>query len=193
MGWLGGYAGAFLGSYLGAVAEVEVVEPVGFLDYVGVLQALDPDPLGYRGELGGPGYRGELEDGVAYLGQFGGDFSYRGALAPKEDSVMSFSMVAGDRLPSLERVCVNAETGEVVDLTGGSASSKFKIGAGGTLKTGTVEITNAAAGEVRCDWANGDIDQAGICHLRVVVTIGGKAQTFPSDGSWFTFPIAAAS
>lgn len=196
MGYLGSYAGAFLGAYLGSVDPVEVVEPFGFADYIGVLELRDPDPLGWRAALAGEGYRGELAPGgehVGILAGAGAGFDYRGALAPTEDTIMSFSMIVGDRLPSLTRICLNAETGEAVDLTGATAVSRFKIGEDGELKTGTVVVTDDEAGEVRCDWASGDIDAEGICYLRVVATIGGKAMTFPSDGSWFTFPVGAAT
>lgn len=192
MGYLGGYVGAYLGAYLGAF---EVIPPTGYVDYVGVTA----DPAGlyaYRGELDGIGYsyRGACDSGVEYAGVLEGDgqgYVYRGSLEPEDEEVGMFSMIVGDRLPSLTRVCRNAETDAAVDLTGGTAVSKFKIGEDGTIKTGTAVIVTAASGIVRCDWGASDMDAEGTCYLRIVVTIGGKTQTFPSDGSYFEFPVTA--
>ena len=78
------------------------------------------------------------------------------------------------------------DNGTAVDLTGAAVALHYRI-AGGTAKTATMTITDAANGVVEYQFGSGDLDAAGGFDYEVEVTdSGGKISTFVEQGDKIT-------
>jgi hypothetical protein len=106
-------------------------------------------------------------------------------------------MVVGDRSPSLIRVLKNGANNTPVDLTTASAVTyecKIRDASGdiGAVKTGSCTHSGDDTGVATLLWGADDVDAEGTMMVRFIATFPtGKAQHFPSDGSWFEFPVSA--
>ena len=93
-------------------------------------------------------------------------------------------MKQGDRLPSLAVTAITT-SGAAYDLTGGSVVFNMR-----STTDGTVKISRSAAvlvsgpnGQVRYDWASGDLDTVGSYEAEFEVTLSGSRKlSIPSAG-----------
>lgn len=85
-----------------------------------------------------------------------------------------------DRLPKLRATLSDANG--PVDLTGATVKVWWRLQSGGTEKSGTCTIVDAANGVVEYAWAAGDTDTAGDYYVEFVATFGIATMTFPNDG-----------
>jgi hypothetical protein len=91
----------------------------------------------------------------------------------------------GDRLPVLEYVALEDEDGQAANLTGATAAVfvfRKRTSAAATAVSAAATIVNAETGELRYDWAAGDLASAGNYYGEFRVTIGGVDRTFPQRG-----------
>lgn len=171
------------------------------------------DPTGYMGSVAPGSWLGRAEFGATqvYRGQLavtvytGGlaETSYHGVIVAtdyagqlvQEGGDQIFSLIVGDRSPSLTATLKNAETGSAVDLsTASSCSFKWKLGESGSVTTESATIVTAASGIVRYDWSASSTASAGTLYCRFVATFPTSLpQTFPSDGTWLEIPVHAAT
>lgn len=102
------------------------------------------------------------------------------------------SLVAGDLEPDLPLTC--ALDGVAVDLTDALAIEMLWRKPDGTTSLVDLSEVDPEAGTVKYVWEAGDTDEVGTHLCRVVVThANSDPQTFPSDGSWFSWVVVAAS
>ena len=86
---------------------------------------------------------------------------------------------------TLKEKAIGAEDSDAteINLTGASVSFTHQPDGGGDEVTETVEITNASAGQVQVEWAEGSLDTAGQRRGVFVVTLAsGEVLTAPTAG-----------
>jgi hypothetical protein len=97
----------------------------------------------------------------------------------------TFYIKTGDRLPSLQVVCLGAD-GVARDLTGASVTFAVRRkGSRTTLLSGDAVLVTPASGVVRYDWGATDTTTLGPGSFEgefQVVLSNGKVGTFPGDG-----------
>ncbi|MBX9790183.1 MAG: phage baseplate upper protein [Pirellulales bacterium] len=96
----------------------------------------------------------------------------------------TYQLTVGDRLVPLRKQLVDRD-GNPVDLTGSTVAFRM-VNAAGTVKINNAAavIESAATGEVRYDWAAGDVDTAGEFWGWFIRTQGGKTEHYPSGASF---------
>lgn len=104
---------------------------------------------------------------------------------------MSFYLVAGDLEPDMPLTITMNNA--VEPLTNALAIQMRWRKPDGTTSLVSLTAVDLAAGQVKRVWAEGDTDRVGTHFGRVVVTrSNGEVQTFPSDGSWFSWTVVPA-
>jgi hypothetical protein len=96
---------------------------------------------------------------------------------------MSYTIVAGDRLPVLE-VTLQDGNGDAVDLTNASTATLQRETSAGTLTTFSMSFNaTRTTGKVSYAWAAGETATADRYKCRVVITWStGKLESFPAVG-----------
>ena len=111
-----------------------------------------------------------------------------GDMAYCSSSVREWAAKIGDTRylkATLKEKAIGAEDSDAteINLTGASVSFTHQPEAGGDEVTETVEITNASAGQVQVEWAEGSLDTAGQRRGVFVVTLAsGEVLTAPTAG-----------
>lgn len=102
---------------------------------------------------------------------------------------MSFELVKGNLAPAMPLTITS--DGSAVDLSGADTVELSWIKPDGTETLTTLTPVNAALGQFRMDWTDGDTDQVGPHLGLVIVTTSSVPQTYPSDGTkiiWWVNP-----
>lgn len=91
-------------------------------------------------------------------------------------------MKKNDRLPLL-RVALKDSSGSALSLSGASVKFRMRKKGATDLKVdASASVIDAATGIAQYSWAAGDTDTPGKYDYEFVVTIGGLAETTPSQG-----------
>lgn len=101
---------------------------------------------------------------------------------------MSYSLVRGDLDPDM---FIDLDMNDVAESLGGALAIELEwTRPDGTEVTVDLEVVDAAAGQVKRVWEDGDTEIVGTHTGRVVVTrSNGDRQHFPSDGSRFSWTV----
>ena len=101
-----------------------------------------------------------------------------------------FFLVVGDLEPDMPLACTM--NGSAEPLTGATSIQMRHRKPDGSSALVDLTAVDLATGQVKRVWEDGDTDQAGIHYGRVVVVrANGEQQTFPNDGTWFSWTVAA--
>lgn len=94
-----------------------------------------------------------------------------------------FTIKQNDTRPVLVATLTNGD-GAAINLTGATCRFHLRVGSI-VLVDAAAEVIDAAAGQVRYVWQEGDTGTVGFCDAEIEVTYAdGGVETFPNGSQW---------